>query len=48
MCKKKVHKRLMKIQDKITRLNKNHNSEYVVLIAGAYGYKKERLRQKAI
>ena len=32
---------LMKMQDKITRLNKNHNSEYVVIITGAYGYRKE-------
>jgi len=32
---------LMKIQDKISRLNKNNNSEYVVVIAGAYGYRKE-------
>lgn len=32
---------LMKIQAKLIRLNKNHNSEYVVLLAGVYGYKKE-------
>lgn len=34
-------KTLMKIQKRITILNKNHNSKYVVLITGAYGYRKE-------
>lgn len=38
-------KQLMKIQNKISKLNKNDNSPYVVALAGTYGYQKETMKR---
>lgn len=40
------NKQLMKIQKRISKLNKNNNSEYVVALAGTYSYKKETMKRE--
>lgn len=36
---------LMKLQKKLSKLNKNDNSEYAVALAGTYGYQKETMKR---
>ena len=36
---------LMKLQKKISKMNKNNNSEYVVALAGSYQYQKETMKR---
>ena len=39
---------LMKLQNKLMRLNKDDKSEYVVCLAGAYGYQKETCKRDVV
>lgn len=39
---------LMKLQNKLSKLNKDDNSEYVVALAGAYGYQKETIKRECL
>lgn len=39
---------LMKIQNKISKLNKDNNSEYLVALAGTYSYKKETMKRNIL
>lgn len=36
---------LMKLQKKLSKLNKDDNSEYIVALAGTYGYQKETMKR---